>query len=496
MNFNPFRCMCCSRPCVKPLTTTPQQTPPPSSLHCKCSHHLYHQPCPFPIRATGKAIIPTCASLIIRLPSLELSSDSYWIPINAVFQKRHVVPTELYHSYDQNAASFSKTNQVGLPSLHARKTAGDITRCTAVTSDQPVSDTEPVEDLQTEPLSSEADTSYKADFTNGYQTGSGRLRSGKLRSNSSCIPSIHPEELQGLAIGVERSPYDKLVSNLAAMANAKKSMQDLYNSTTEYSKRFSARQGKNSPTPTSDLTNSSEADYAALDPSEGLTLNHLDIMQECSEHDELLAESAIFCGPAVDLRLTEMNDSSLNTPFQESLFKPSNMAITFTKPRKLFSVKSVQNKMRQHTYCDSKGAKSKGRAGATLKRGDSHSLYNAKHRLALNKALNKENSGSEEGVFGTQARPAKSNNEEGVCNHPAHQVSCALRSQERMRLRLKTATGSQRRESTASSNSAAGGRKVQVYLIKTSRPLEDILPRLNSTEVYCQQNGTVDLYGE
>lgn len=422
----------------------------------------------------------------MRLPSLELSSDSYWIPVNAVFQKRHVVPTD---SYDQNAASFNKTNQVELPSLHA---AGDKTRSTAVMSDQPLrtnSETGPVEDLPdsvTEPLSNEA-----ASHTT-YQTSYGRLRSGKLGSNSSSIPSIQPDELQGLAIGVQRSPYDKLVSNLAAMAHAKKSIQELYNSTTEYSKRLSARQtGRKSPTPTS----ANEAD-SATPHVPGLTLNQLDIMQEHSEHDELLAESAIFCGPTVELKLTEVNDSSLNkAPFQDSLFKPSNTAISFTKPRKLFSVKSVQNKMRQHSYSDSKGMTSRGRGGAALKREDSHSLYNAKHRLALNK----ENSGNEEGVFGMETHPAKRNSEEGVCRkHTGHQVSCALRSQERMRLQLKTATGSRRRVSTASSSSssAAGGRKVQVYLIKTSRPLEDILPRLNSTEVYCQQNGTVDLFGE
>ena len=440
------------------------------------------------------------------------------------------MPTELYNSYDQNASSFNKSSQVELPSLAkknprqadgfapSRTKTAQRTRlpdpCTQASVHSGICDIDTVENLSdsvTEPPPSsdshEADTSCTADVTVGAaskcQTGSGRLLSGKLRG-SSCIHPIHPEELQGLAIGVQRSPYDKLISNLAAMAHAKKSIQELYNSTTEYSKRVSARQGKGSPPspPASDVVNVREAD--------GLTLNKLDITEEHSEH-ELLAESAIFCGPTDELKLTDIDDTPLCKPFQDNPFKSSDMAITFTKPRKLFSVKSVQDKMRQHTYSDSKGVKNRSRGGATaLKREQSRSLYNAKHRLALNK----ENSGGEEGVFGTHARPVRSSREDGVPgtrarppksgrggesgfrSHPAHQASCALRSQERMRLRLKTATGSSHHHRESGNSSEAGRRKVQVYLIKTSRPLEDILPRLNSTEVYSQQNGTVDLFGE
>lgn len=490
---------------MKPLTTPQQrQPPPPNSLVCKCSHHLYHHPCPFPLRATGKAIIPTCASLIMRLPSLELSSDSYWLPINAVFQKRHVLPNELCNSYDQNAAG----SQVELPSVNknmpsdktrpsdcfpppkkmSKRTtllSGSSTRATLrCGSNSKLAENPVPESANVQPIaSSERDTARMTDTScvaaaNRYQTGgSGRLLSGKLQgSSSSCIHPFHPESLQDLSIGVQKSPYDKLVSNLAAMAQTKKAIQDLYTTTTNESlssKRLSASARKEQKAvSTSNQTSSNEEKCS----NKGLSLNKLDITQERSEHDELLGESAIFCGPTVELKLTEeVNDTSLKKPFQDSLFKASNVAITFAKPRKLFRVKSVQRKMRQHTYSDDKCTKNKSKTGAALKREESRSLYNAKHRLALNK----ENRGGEEGVFGTQAHPE----------------SCAVRSQERMRLRLRTATCSRHRE--RSNNSSSGGRKVQVYLIKTSRPLEDILPQLNSTEIYLQQSGAVvDLYGE
>lgn len=438
----------------------------------------------------------------MRLPSLELSSESsYWVPVDAMLQKRHTItPTAPYYSYDQNA------DNLELPSLHRRKISSDKTR--PLNSFPPSkkktanwagsvmhnSKNEEVCAPENEKTSHEADvSSHETDKTvpagasNINLTSSGRLLSGRLRSSSS-IHSTRPENLKDLVIGTHRSPYDKLISNLAAMSQAKKSMQELYTRRTESasSKRQSgsAQQSKK-PSQASGKENTSAEplDSGKLDSGKGLTLNKLDVMQERSEHEELLADSAIVCGPTIELKTEEMNDRSLVKPFQEILFKPSSsMAITFTKPRTLFRMKSVQRKMRQHTYSDDKNTRNRSRESGTVlsKRGGSHSLYNAKHRLALNK----ENNGGEEGVFGTRT----------------HQACCAVRSQERMRLRLKTAAASSKRSeievrSTVKSSSS-GGKKVQVYLIRTTRPLDDILPHLNAAEIHCHQDGTVDLYGE
>jgi hypothetical protein len=453
----------------------------------------------------------------MKLPSLELSNDSYWLPINAVFQKRHTLPAELFHSYDLDIASFNKGSQVELPSLEKKN---GYTGGRRATSTQTVSLPDPsaqasaystreIETPENPPNSLTElgmNSSHAIDMKtlNRHQSGSGRLLSGKLRGSSSCTRPVHYEEIQSLAIGVQRSPYDKLVANLAAMAHAKKSMQELYNGRTEYSRRVSAQESKKSSIPgNSDVIYSDNIEAEGYDPSQfKLTLNKIDIMQERPEHEELLAESAIFCEPPVELK-TENSDMP-KPSLQDSLLTPSNMAMTFAKPRKLFSMMAVQNKMQQHTYSDSKNTRC--RTGTVAKRArDSQSLCSSKHRLALNK----ENRGREEGVFGTQAHPAKksgggtmfetqthtmrSGRADGSyrSHQPPHQARCAIRSQERMKLRLKTATN-RHREYKSSCNSAASTKKVQVYLIKTTRPLEDILPQLKSTEVYCQEHETVD----
>lgn len=292
---------------------------------------------------------------------------------------------------------------------------------------------------------------------------SARLLSGKLRA-SSCVHPVNPENLQNLAIGIQKSPYDRLVSQLTTMSQVKKSMQELYTRRNEPS-----NSNAKPPPPASINKPNSPSD-------QGLTLNQLDITHECSEHEGLLEESAIFSGPAVEL-FTE------DAPFQEHLFKPKNMAITFAKPRKLFRVKSMQQKLQQHTYFEEKTAKNRGKTPRehTAAKRQSESSYNMKHRLALNK----ENAGSEEGVFGTQ-------------NHFSAAASCVVRSQERRKLRLKTAApASYSRAAERNRYGNGSTRKVQVYLIKTTRPLEDILPELNSSEICCQENGrAMDPYGE
>lgn len=490
---------------------------------CKCSdhHHLYYHPCPFPLRATGKAIIPACASLIMRLPSVQVSSDSFWVPVNAVFQSQPA--QDMYHSiggwYDQQQTT--PTDSDSLPSLHNYKassnprSSGDgfppskakkspKSSYSAQRSLQYNSGSKTALDLETasKQQGGEAECTHHHHRTHTVTVtphrsypGSGRLLSGKLKPASCTRTPAQQDKLQDLAIGSQRSPYDKIVSNQTAIAQAKHSIQELYATTStgtgsgpRYSvdTRSASRRGQSKlPEMVSEQPDSPD--------SQGLTLNKLHITRENSEQEGLLAGTAIYCGPASWSKLltneagsdgrTESNEQN---QFYKDFFQhqPKSVEISFARPRKLFRIKSLQRRLTQHTCSEDRKSKPKvGRdcRSSTACKNVSYLLQDAtRHRSALN---HPENGTRGEGVFGVQPQPQR--------------TSCVSRSQQRRKLNLQSASYSDQRENRGRSCNHQNGsrRRVQVYLIKTTKPLEDLLPGLKTAKLYCQQNEP-ELYGE
>ena len=449
----------------------------------------------------------------MRLPSLDISNDNFWIPVNAIIQKQlsppppspppppPPPPPDNTCEAQTTACCDTPENDLELPSVAKPCIDGADIKPRIIEGGFPVRKRtlprKPSKGQNKNSLfrayseksregsallsdvgkrrrsaSHPANTASMAAASKRHHSGCGRLLSGKLKPGSSRAAgrsAVHLENLQDLAIGIPKSPYEKLVSKMAAMARTKMSIQELYSS----SKKLGGESYDANTASCTKPKGVDESTSATHLPSskEELPLNKLSIMQESSSNDgEALAitESAIFSGPAASTELAE--EKVIVAAGEED--KPKNVAITFSKPHQLFCMKSVQKKMCQHTFTDKTPANkttphSRGHT-ARERQPSSSQLQNCKHRLALNKSRG----GQEEGVFGTR---------------PPVQ-SCVVRSQERRKLQLKTVAAA----SSSLGNHSTGSRKVQVYLIKTRRPLEEILPKFGTSQV---QDG-LDLYAE
>lgn len=326
----------------------------------------------------------------MRLPALEVSSDSYWIPVNAVIQKR-IATSAMYHSfgyYDQRSdASNCQTefpslrNKVTTPAdgfppskkkvtmkratqSHYGRTGRTYNKVSKIAEDLMHADDQPCsEDLHHGASVATANRSY---------LGSGRLLSGQLKS-SSTLPTC-PESLQDL-VRIQKSPCSRPVSKLTTSSHAKTLQEErqLENS----SNSTSGSDFSDGPTGETEMATSKAlatnvnltkathvkaADFAiahfaiAQTSNEKLTLNKLNITRENSKPEELLlAEPMIIsCSPLLELKpaaaANELDPHALQEFCQEH-YKPKNVAITFTKPQKLFHLKSAQSKLLWNNSC-------------------------------------------------------------------------------------------------------------------------------------------------
>ena len=519
-----------------PARNTGKKEAPVPTCKCTDHHHLYYHPCPFPLRATGKAIVPACASLIMRLPSVQVSSDSFWVPVNAVFQSSQSgVQQDLCQWYDQqktNPSDSDRRDREELPSLNNYK-ASSTTRSSSDgfppskakrspkssrstrKSLQYNSRSKTAENLDSDAVSKQQGEEAECIHHHHHRTQivtatphrsytrPGRLLSGKLRGTSCTHVPTQQDKLQDLAIGSQRSPYDKIVSNQTASAQAKHSIQELYASTGT-GQRYSVdthstlRRGW-SKLPDVDQMVSPSCERPTSPESQGLPINKLHITRENSEQEGLLPGTAIYCGPSSWSKLStgemgpddKSNEQNQNKLYEEFFQQPKSMEISFAKPRKLFRIKSLQRRLTQHACSeDRKSTKNHKRKvtrdcrSSTACKNMSYLLQDTtRHRLALN---HPENGTRGEGVFGARNQPQR--------------TSCVSRSQERRKLKLQSASCSRQRENKEKScnrnlKCENGERRVQVYLIKTTKPLEDLLPGFKTSKLYHQQNES-ELYGE
>ena len=339
----------------------------------------------------------------------------------------------------------------------------------------------------------EAEAGSSALSTHRTFAGQGRLLSGQLRS-SSVLPT-HPDKLPDVIVGIPKSAHARWAtssrnstdrwsrhrlstksSRLKARgssdscSNAKPSSKPNSGTTAAAGTGITAASGTGAP----------ESDNSKLE----LTLNKLDILCTSSESEGLIEVKTIdTTTPQLELKPLSVREvqrtASTGIQRQETnttgLYTPSSVAITFSKPRKLFRlssthVKLLQRKASSRQLKDSLG--SKGRYRETRSQTYCSSGQNTKHRLALNR---EEEGGKLQGVFGVQHQ-----------NHPT--MKCVLRSRERRKLILEQQSTPRQLETRERVS------KAQVYLIKTKRSLDTILPDL--TPPPATNNAVIDLYGE
>ena len=415
----------------------------------------------------------------MRLPSVH---DTYWVPVNAVLQKK--VPNAVVY-YDQKCDGSDGRNV--FPSLRMkaykdtsespRKRSKSVVRRAMrggvklfkedrIEEEPEEEEEEEAADIDTDPgVAKEANIPSSLTpgmMANKFTTGPGRLLSGQLKSNS-----VHPDNLQDMVIGIQKSPYERLLPKLSVSSHAKKLNQKVVHTKSSNTVESEAAAIQASISVDEAHTTNKNADDEVNLPApneEELTLNKLNITCENSDLEGLIVKSTAIGTPLLELRpasaavVSSVQDNS-DISNQENVYKPKNVAITFTKPKKLFRLNSTHARILQQNQPKSQqdSGKSKDKElQFTAQRGEYHTTPHAKHRLILNR---KESGSSRtsQGVFGVQ-------------NHRT--MRCVLRSQERRKLKL---------ESKSLERDVPGSRrKVQVYLIKTRRSLESILPKLIS----------------
>lgn len=398
--------------------------------------------------------------------------------MNAVFQKRPA-NTAMYHSFGYYDQHNDSDTQGDFPSLrkkvprryafppskgrpfHRRGIKGGV-KYNREDEEREEDDTYQLGTRGEASITSHA--CYSATFRSFASPG--RLLSGQLKSSS--VHPIHPDNLQDVVIGIQKSPYERLMPKLNASSRARKS------ASANKVRPQSLESGSISEVCESDMSKPSSAADETNKTEEGLTLNKLDITHESSDVEELISEATVITCPQLELKPMSATSESPKIGSQEKLYKPKNVAITFTRPRKLFRLTSTHARLLQRNISEPKQhqeskVKSK-EPQFTAQRGEYYSSQDAKHRLVLNK----EEGTRAQGVFGVQ-------------NHPA--MKCVLRSQERRKLKLES-------KSLEKKDAVMNKKKIQVYLIKSRRSFENILPELS--EKYCFESGkpVIDLYDE
>ncbi len=501
----------------------------PQNENCICTEHpFYCHPPSLPLKATGKAVLPTHPNFLVPPPSLEDMSDTYWVPVNAVFQKRQVMAT-LYNSmgyYDRLSVKF--------PSLRKKPFGEDFPQPkrkivvkkmieSDVYGEVLYRDSTPhaaekagqsAEKLCTCSSRAEVSTTTHRPFA-----GPGRLLSGKLMPT---LPN-HQESFDNLVIGIKKSTlsnhpdcdmvvgihkspyYETPPSNSNLSTSIRKSTQIFHTTTTTTTvKRKDSLDGSTAGPIAVKVPGGSSAQPNRHTPSSAKTQspepkpNEFNITCENCRRERLLEDTMILDSPIISSSPVELNlttereaDRKFSSRIhRENLYKPTNVSITFKKPMKLFRVRSVQKKMLQHDHSKQQkdgtkniSSSSGGHRRKEMKSGRQQTLKSSRHRSALNK---REGSAHVEGVFGTQ-------------NH--HAVSCVLRSRERRKLKLEAVNCNHHHAITAeTTNKAPASTKttLRIYLVKMKRPLEDILPELNSETKYTQDDKqvSIDMYGE
>ena len=488
--------------------------------NCVCKeHHVYSNPHPSPLKAMGKAVLPANSNLIMPPPSLEEMSDTYWVPVNAVFQKRQVTAT-LYNSmgyYDHLSVKF--------PSLRKKPFGEDFPPPRRkITARKKVDSKDEVLYKEISPPQTERGRASTEKFctctgaevtttTHRPFAGPGRLLSGKLMPT---LPN-HQESFDNLVIGVKKTslspypdcdmvvgvnklPYEAPLSNLSTSTKRSTQVSHVTTAITTASttvKREDSLDGSTAGPIAIRVagTSSAQANKCSTpkpqspeDPEP--KVNEFNITCENCRRERLLEETAIMDSSVINSSPVELNlasegesnnrlSSRIHRLSEENLYKPTNVSITFKKPMKLFRVRSVQKKMLQHDHSKQQNDRTTNKSSSNhrhceMKSGKQRAPKSSRHRSALNK---REESAHVEGVFGTQ-------------NH--HTVSCVLRSRERRKLKLEAVSFNHHMEANNANRT-----KVRVYLVKTKRNLEDILPKLNS-ETISQEDKQVpiDIYGE
>ena len=473
-----------------------------------CYRYIYQSrpSCNVSLGAHGKGLLQSGDSIVLVLPSLELSGNHHWVPLNAVYQRRSS-SENMHHSLGYYEHQFSDPSasqqEEHLPSLEnttgkqlkdgflireraapAKKSDTECTTCTQQKAElqqrlcclqcRALLDFNPSNssssNMSTTPSANPlpAFSQHRGHSSHRPFNGPGQLLTGKFKSNTT---PIQPENLRDLSIGIQKSPFEKMLSNLTLVSQIDDTLKGFYRTHRPAERQ---KETKNA----SPQHCSSVKQNNASNSNERLSLNKFEIkdktfMQELTPltAPHTLLNSTICLESDAKRTGSASNMAAPRKPNrsnQDCYYTPKKLSISFKKPQRLFHLESVnKDKSSKHKLSARRSLQGKVEAMA-CKSGEPVDIDKQRQLLDHNEERI-------EGVFGIQ---------------DDHQVRCVSRSKKRRKHRLERTVLDQCQNCSATTEN----KKFRVFLKGTKKPLMNSKSNLEQDEELLQQS--FDIYGE